>query len=43
MPDTTITATTSTKTGPVRMYLVITISTRINIVRKWVTNIAKDI
>ena len=41
--DTTIAATTSARTGPIRVYLVITISTRINIVYKWVTNIAKDV
>ena len=40
---TTIAATTSASTGSVRVYLVITISTRINIVYKRVTNIAKDI
>ena len=40
---TTITATASTSTRSVRVYLAIAISTRINIVYKWVTNIAKDI
>jgi len=33
-PDTTITATASASTGSIRVYLVIAISTRINIVCK---------
>ena len=40
---TAITATASASTGSVGVYLVIAVSTRINIVRKRVTDIAKDI
>ena len=40
---TTITATTSASAGSVWVYLVIAISTRINIVYKRVTNMVKDI
>ena len=43
MPGTTIAATTSAGAGSVRVYLAIAVSTRINIVYKRVTNIAKDI
>ena len=39
----TITTTASASTGSVRVYLVITVSARINIVRKRVINIAKDV
>jgi len=42
-PGATITATTSASTESVRVYLVIAISTRINIVYKRVTNIVKDV
>ena len=44
-PGTAITATASTSagTGSIRVYLAITIFTRINIVYKRVTNIVKDI
>jgi len=38
-----ITITASASTGSIRVYLAITISARINIVCKWVTNMAKDI
>ena len=40
---TTITTTTSTSTRSIRVYLAIAISTRVNIVYKRVTNIAKDV
>ena len=43
IPDTTIAATASARTGPIRVYLAIAVSTRINIVCKQVTNIAKDV
>ena len=42
-PGATITATASASTGSIRVYLAIAIYTRINIVCKRVTNIAKDI
>ena len=38
-----IAATASASTGSFRVYLVITISARINIVRERVTNIAKEV
>jgi len=38
-----ITATTSASAGFIRVYLAIAISTRVNIVYKRVTNIAKDV
>ena len=40
---TTVAAAASTSTRSVRVYLVIAVSTRINIVYKRVTNIAKDV
>ena len=42
-PGTTITATAFASIESVRVYLAITISARINIVYKRVTNIAKDV
>ena len=42
-PGASITTAASTSTRSIRVYLVITISIRINIVYKRVTNIAKDI
>jgi hypothetical protein len=42
-PDTAVATTTSASTGSVRVYSAITIFARINIVRKWVTNIVKDV
>jgi hypothetical protein len=42
-PGTAVAATAFASTGSVRVYLVITVSIRINIVYKRVTNIAKDI
>ena len=41
--DAAVTATASAGAGSIRVYLAITISMRINIVYKRVTNIAKDI
>ena len=40
---TAIAATASASTGSIRVYLVIAVSTRVNIVCKWVTNIVKDV
>jgi len=41
--DAAVTTTASASTGFIRVYLAIAISARINIVYKWVTNIAKDV
>ena len=37
------TTATFTSIGNIRVYLIIAISTRVNIIYKWVTKIAKDI
>jgi len=42
-PGAAIATTTSTGTESVRVYLAIAVSARVNIVCKWVTNIAKDV
>jgi len=43
MPGAAVAAAASASTESVRVYSAIAISARINIVYKWVTNIAKDI
>ena len=42
-PGATVAATASASTGSVRVYLAIAVSARINIVRKRVTNMARDV
>ena len=43
MPSITSSTITPTSTENVRVYLVITVSARVNIVYKWVAKVVKDI